>query len=119
MHELGIAENILQIVQQAAPENQAMNVRLIRVRVGRLSGVVPDSLEFCFSAIVNQTELEQARLMIEQVPIVYRCQGCAHQFQMDDFSFFCPECQGNRLELISGRELEVVDIELADRGDGV
>ena len=56
MHELGIAQNILEIVQQSVTKEQAPAVRWIRIRVGQLSGVVPDSLEFCFQAIVSETD---------------------------------------------------------------
>lgn len=118
MHELGIAENILQIVQQSIPENRAANVRRVRIRVGQLSGVVPDSLDFCFSAIVNDTEMRQARLEIEQVPLTSECKDCRQRFQVSDMEFFCPSCQSANLELISGRELEVVEIEMADESDG-
>ncbi len=117
MHELGIAQNILQIVQQAVPENQAAAVRFIRIRVGQLSGVVPDSLEFCFAAITNETAMERARLDIVKVPIISECKDCRNRFQMDDFSFSCPACNSVNLELISGRELEVMEIELADEND--
>jgi hydrogenase nickel incorporation protein HypA/HybF len=114
MHELGIAQNILQIVQQSVTEVQAPDVRTVRIRVGLLSGVVPDSLDFCFSAIVNDTELRQARLAIEQVPIVSECKECRHRFQVSDMDFSCPACRSSRLELISGRELEITEIELVD-----
>jgi len=119
MHELGIAQNILQIVQQSVPEKQASDVRGIRIRVGQLSGVVPASLDFCFSAIINDTEMRKARLQIEQVPLTSECRECKHRFQMEDLAFFCPECKSTNLELISGRELEILEIELADEsGEG-
>jgi hydrogenase nickel incorporation protein HypA/HybF len=117
MHELGIAQNILQIVQQSVAKELEADVREIRLRVGQLSGIVPDSLEFCFSVIVNETGMKRARLRIEQVPIISRCKECSHRFQMDDLGFSCPECKSVSLELISGRELEVVEIELADGND--
>ena len=117
MHELGIAQNILQIVRQSVPENQAADVRAVRLRVGQLSGIVPDSLDFCFSVIVNDTEMRLAKLAIEQVPLVSECRNCKHRFQMDDLAFSCPSCQSVSLELISGRELEVVEIELAEESD--
>jgi hydrogenase nickel incorporation protein HypA/HybF len=117
MHELGIAQNILEIVRQSVPENQVKEVRGIRIRIGPLSGVVPDSLEFCFQAIVNETEMERAKLNIEQIPIVLRCKKCSYQFKVNDLEFFCQACQSRYLELISGKELEVVEIELAEEGD--
>jgi hydrogenase nickel incorporation protein HypA/HybF len=114
MHELGIAQNILQIVQQSVPKEQAADVRSIRIRVGQLSGVVPDSLEFCFGAMVAQTDMPQARLDIEQVPIQSKCKDCEHQFEIKGWDFTCAACKSVNLEMISGRELEVVEIELAD-----
>lgn len=116
MHELGIAQNILEIVQQSVPEHQAAAVRQVRIRVGQLSGVVPDSLDFCFSVLVHETNMQQASLAIEQVLTISKCKNCAHRFQIEDLAFICPVCKGTDLELISGKELEVVDIELEDEG---
>lgn len=68
MHELGLALNIVDIVQQHVPAIRASDVRDVRVRVGEFAGVLPDSLEFCFSAIVAGTPWQRARLAIEPVP---------------------------------------------------
>jgi hydrogenase nickel incorporation protein HypA/HybF len=114
MHELGIAQNILEIVQQSVPENLAKSVRQIRIRVGQLSGIVPDSLDFCFNAIINDTDMQQAKLAIEQIPTLSQCKKCAHRFEIEDWIFSCPVCQSVNIELISGKELEIVDIQLAD-----
>jgi hydrogenase nickel incorporation protein HypA/HybF len=117
MHELGIAQNILEIVQQAVPEEQASAVKRIRIRAGQLSGIVPDSLQFCFSVIVRETKMKDAELEIEQIPTLSRCKDCQHQFKMEDLAFICPSCKSTNLELISGKELEVVDIELSEAND--
>jgi hydrogenase nickel incorporation protein HypA/HybF len=114
MHELAIAQNILEIVQQTVPDEQAPGVRWVRMRIGPLSGIVPESLEFCFSAIIGETKMPQARLAIEQVPIVARCKSCLGEFQIDDMTFLCPACRSSSLELISGKELEILEIELID-----
>jgi hydrogenase nickel incorporation protein HypA/HybF len=117
MHELGIAQNILEIVRQSVLKEQIEAVRGIKVRVGQLSGVVPDSLDFCFKAIVSNTDLQQASLAIERVPTTSVCRNCMHRFQVEEFDFICPACQSTNLELISGKELEIVEIELADEND--
>ena len=117
MHELGIAQNILEIVQQSVPEEQADSVRSIRIRVGQLSGVVPDSLEFCFQAIIGETRMAQASLAIEQVPTNFQCKKCAYGFQVNDLEFLCPKCGSSDLEVVSGRELEIIEIELAEESD--
>ncbi len=117
MHELAIAQNILEIIRQSVPEPQTAAVRWVRIRVGQLSGIIPESLEFCFSAIVSGTDMQQASLDITQVPTMTRCRDCSHRFQIEDLVFFCPICKSTNLELISGQELEVVEIELSDQSD--
>ncbi len=117
MHELAIAQNILEIVQQSVTEEQAPDVKWVRIRVGQLSGIVPDSLDFCFSAIVGETNMRQASLAIEQVPTISRCKECGHRFELEDMNFACPACSSTDLELLTGRELQVVEIELTDGKD--
>jgi hydrogenase nickel incorporation protein HypA/HybF len=117
MHELGIAQNILEIVRQSVLREQIEAVRGIKIRVGRLSGVVPDSLDFCFNAIVSDTDMRRASLVIEQVPTASECRDCMHRFQVEEFDFACPACRSTNLELISGKELEIIEIELADETD--
>ncbi len=114
MHELSIAQSILEIVEGSVPEEQATGVRTVHVRVGRLSGVVADSLDFCFSAIVAGTPLSLATLSIECVPAVSECKDCSHRFTIEDPAFFCPSCSSTRVLLVSGTELEVSRVELID-----
>jgi len=66
MHELSLANGILDIVRQYVPVERAPRVRTVRVRVGDLAGVVPDSLAWCFSAIVLDTPYHTASLAIDQ-----------------------------------------------------
>ncbi len=114
MHELSIAQNIVEIVEQYVPVAARAGVRSVRMRVGRLSGIVPDSLEFSFSAIVAGTPLGSARLDIEHVPAVCRCEDCGIEFEIADIVFVCPGCGGMRTRLISGSDLQVVDIEMEE-----
>jgi hydrogenase nickel incorporation protein HypA/HybF len=114
MHELSIAQNIVDIVQQYVPVEAMGDVRSVRVRVGGLSGIVPESLEFSFSAIVAGTPLGSASLNIERVPAVCRCEDCGIEFEVADFVFACPGCSGMHTKLISGSDLQVVDIELEE-----
>ena len=116
MHELSIAQNIVEIVRQYVAADALTGVRSVRLRVGRLSGVVPDSLEFSFSAIVAGTPLESSRLDIEHVPTRCRCVACTKDFEASDFVFLCPVCGGADVEVISGSDLQVVDIELEETG---
>jgi len=114
MHELSIAQGILDIVRQSVPEPQYDVVRGVDVRVGRLSGVVPDSLEFCFDALVHDSPFEHARLAIEIVPVRCVCERCSTHFEIEDPIFLCPACSAGQVRVESGTELEVVQIELLD-----
>lgn len=114
MHELSIAQNIVEIVQQYVPDESLADVRSVRVRVGGLSGIVPESLEFSFSAIIAGTPLGLARLNIERVPAVSRCEDCRVEFEVADFVSVCPGCGGMHTRLTSGSDLHVVDIELEE-----
>ncbi len=114
MHELSIASSILDLVRQHVPDGRLSDVRAIEVRVGRLSGVVGDSLAFSFEALVRDTELSGAELVIEDVPLRCRCRSCRAEFELIDPIFSCSSCGQPGLEVLSGTELQVVQIELAD-----
>ena len=112
MHELGIAENILDIVQRSVPEGRASAVGSIRLRVGQFAGIVPDSLKFCFSVISGDAGMANAALNIEQPPLVASCRDCGNELEVKNFVFLCPACGGGNLEIVSGKELEIIDIEI-------
>ncbi|MFI5173685.1 MAG: hydrogenase maturation nickel metallochaperone HypA [Terriglobia bacterium] len=118
MHELSIAQNVIEIVQQNLPPAPHPGVRSVKMKVGEMAGVVIDSLEFCFSAIIPGTPLEGARLEIERVPVVAHCRRCEVHFEVDHYAFACPSCENIEIEVISGRELQVVEVELLDEKVG-
>lgn len=118
MHELSIAQGIVDIIGQYVPAAQAADVRLVKVRVGQMAGVVPDSLDFCFGAIVDGTPLGRARLHIEETPIRSQCSACGEDFAVEGAAFVCPSCGSGDVNVISGTELQVVEIELSDQQAG-
>jgi len=113
MHELSIAQNILEIVAENLP-GEIRRVKSVKVKVGDGAGVVPDSLEFCFNTIIAGTPMQGAILEIEAVPFVMRCNSCGNISTNEGEIFLCPFCHGNDLEMISGNELQVDAIELFD-----
>lgn len=115
MHELSVAVGILEIVRQHVPAADAVRVRAVRVRVGDLAGVVPDSLDFCFAAIVAGTAYASAFLEINRVPARGVCGDCGQAAAIDSLPpFSCPSCHSPFLTLTSGDDLNVVDVELDD-----
>lgn len=118
MHELSIAQSIVDIILQYVPDDQAHDVRLVKIKVGQMAGVVPDSLDFCFGAIVSDTPLSQARLDIEETLLQSQCKMCHEVFEVQGVTFVCPRCGSGEIKVISGTELQVVEIELSDRQAG-
>lgn len=114
MHELSVAQSIVDIIGRYVEEPQRSAVRSVRVKVGAMSGIVPDSLEFCFSALTARTPLATAALSIDRVPFALRCPACRRTFESEAGTVVCPDCGGTEAKVISGTELSVTDIELAD-----
>ncbi len=119
MHELSIAQNILDIIRQYVPEEQERDVRLVKIRVGQMAGVVPDSLDFCFAAIVKDTSLANAQLNIESTALQSQCDICHEVFAVEGACFVCPHCGAGEMRIISGTELQVVEIEVNEPEPGV
>jgi hydrogenase nickel incorporation protein HypA/HybF len=113
MHELSIAQNIMEIVLKHVPDE--VRIRSIKVAVGRLSGVIPESLEFCFGSVIDDTPLDGAQLEIERIPVKARCSTCNEMFTKDDDTvYICPACGSTDLEFITGTELKVVEVAIAE-----
>lgn len=115
MHEMGIAASVLDIVRDHVPDARGGQVRRVYVRVGELSGVQPDSLAFCFEAIVQGTPFRRARMVVERVPAVRACRTCGTRFAHGAPLTACPGCGGVDAPLVSGDELMVSEVELDER----
>lgn len=114
MHELGVAHEILSLVQQHVPAADAARVTAVRVRVGDLAGIVVSSLDFCFEAIVAGTPWQGARLVVERVPAQATCLDCARVFATEAPGAGCPSCGSVHVRMTAGRELHVDAVDLAD-----
>ena len=106
MHEAALAENILNIAFEAAKKNHAAKIFKIGLRLGEMAGVEVEALNFSFDVLKKNTPAEDAKLVIERVPITAACNSCGKIFRLERYNFFCPECDGV-LILKSGRELLV------------
>jgi hydrogenase nickel incorporation protein HypA/HybF len=112
MHELSIMQSALSMALEQARLAGATRVHTIRLRIGALSGVVPDALEFAFEVLTPGTAAEHAKLAIDQVPARFWCAACTREFQADDMFAECPECHSLSGELRAGREMEVASLEI-------
>lgn len=108
MHELSIAESIVAAVTDKVPGTP---IRRVQVEVGRLSGVVPDALEFCFQLATLGTTLEGAELDILSSPGLGRCRACAGEFDTVELVAVCG-CGSIDVEVRGGRELLIRAVEV-------
>lgn len=109
MHELAIAESVVASVLDRTLDR---HVSVVRLRVGRLSGVVPEALSFCFDLATMGTPLEGAGLDIEQVQGRAHCRSCGEEFGLVDAFLLC-DCGSADVQVLSGRELSVTSVEVA------
>lgn len=112
MHELGISRNIVAIVGEAS---KGRRVRRVTLEIGKLSGVMPDAILFCFDAVTHGTSLAGAALEIREVEGRARCLSCQAEFKIASFLTAC-RCGSRRLAHIAGEELNVKSMELDEVG---
>jgi hydrogenase nickel incorporation protein HypA/HybF len=118
MHEMGIAIQIVDIAKSSIPEKlEGVPVERVNIAVGKMSAIVPSSLKFCFDIAIKETPLEGAVLHIEELPVILRCNTCNYKWTADQPLFTCEKCQHNSVEILSGRELDILSIELAQDQD--
>ena len=114
MHELGLATNILETVRlELARRNGARAVK-VELRVGELSAVDRDSLQFCFESLVKDTDLETLELAIDWRPHTHRCQSCETVFEVVNYNLVCPHCAGTDTRFAGGDELEIAYLEIEE-----
>lgn len=112
MHEVSIVQRALHVACQQAEKAHSSCIRSIQLRVGVLSGAVPEALQFAFEALKKNTLAENARLDIELVQPVSRCESCAIEFSPDDICYACPQCGKLSPALVCGNELELAKLEV-------
>jgi hydrogenase nickel incorporation protein HypA/HybF len=112
MHELSIMDSALSAVLERAREAGARRVYVLRLRIGALSGVVPEALQFAFEALTPGTLAEGAELAVERVPARFWCATCVREFAADDAFAECPGCHVPSAELRAGREMEIASLEI-------
>jgi hydrogenase nickel incorporation protein HypA/HybF len=112
MHELSIALSIIEGAEEEAARHGG-KVTAVHLRLGQLSGVVKDALLFAYDLACETTPLAGSRLLIQEVPVVVFCSQCAAERTLASIqSFCCPLCGALTPDVVQGRELELVALEL-------
>jgi hydrogenase nickel incorporation protein HypA/HybF len=112
MHELSVAQRILEIAEEKARGSGLCRITGIKVRIGSLTTVVPEALDFCFGFAREDTLAGNANLIIEKIQAEARCNSCKLVFPVEQ-SFFlvCPSCGSSDTSLLKGTELDLLSIE--------
>jgi hydrogenase nickel incorporation protein HypA/HybF len=115
MHELSIAMSIIEGASREALNHGGAQVHTVYLKLGPLSGVVKDALLFSYSLACEGTLMKGSRLEIEEVPVVVFCPSCKVEKTLDSIQrFCCPDCGALTPDVISGRELQLVSIEISE-----
>lgn len=114
MHEIAIADSILTAVRTEMKRYPAARPVAITVRVGELTAIDPDALQFSFDALTPGTDLAGLQLVIEMRKRVHRCPECGEEFTIEQFDFSCPRCGNAATDFVSGDQLELASLEMDD-----
>ena len=110
MHELAIAQGIIQIVDSEAKKRGFSRVLEIRLKIGEFSGILPDCLLEFFPIAAKGSAAEGAELCIEAVPGRFQCPDCGYEGPADRKNACCPTCGSVALRMTAGRELYVENL---------
>ena len=113
MHELSIAQSLIDLACDAAARESADRVSKVLVRIGALSGVVKEALLFSFNLAAEGTACEGAELAIESIGVTVFCPACHETTTLRDlFCWCCATCGTPTSKIVSGQELDVVAVEV-------
>jgi hydrogenase nickel incorporation protein HypA/HybF len=115
MHELSIAMSIVEMAQEESARRGGAQITAVHLKLGALSGVVKEALFGCFEIACEDTALKGARLIVEDVPVLILCGKCQAQRPISSVQLFCCiECGTPSGEILRGKELEVVALEIEE-----
>ena len=112
MHEMTLAESVLQIVEDAVRREGLRRVRAVWLEIGQLSSVEPEAMRFCFDAIMHGTIAQGAQLEIIDVPGTGWCIQCAETVALPQRDSSCPRCHGYQVQPKQGMEMRVKELEV-------
>lgn len=109
---MSLAENVLQIIEDSARAQNFRRVRSVVLEIGQLAAVEPDAMRFCFDAATKGSIAEGARLEIVETPGTGRCTACGKTVVIQESYDLCPECGSPHLQVVSGDQMRVKNLEV-------
>jgi hydrogenase nickel incorporation protein HypA/HybF len=108
MHELAVTQGVVDMITERVPDRRVTTVRL---EIGRLSGVMPDAVRFCFDVVADGTTVQGAALEITEPSGRARCRSCGSSFDTDDVLVLC-DCGSADVEVLGGDQLRILNVEV-------
>lgn len=112
MHEMSLAEGVLQLVEETARREGAVRVKTVVLEIGRLSSVEPEALKFCFEAVTHDSIAAGATLAVIDVPGAGWCLPCGETVPLAEVFGACPKCGSHQVQATGGTEMRVKEIEI-------
>jgi len=112
MHEMSLAEGVLQLVEDAARAQDFSRVTAVWLEIGELSGVEVEAMRFCFDAVMRDSIAEGARLEIIATPGSGWCMQCSKTVPMREVFGECPDCGSHQMQVSGGTEMRVKELEV-------
>lgn len=112
MHEVGIAQQVLEIIEAESREHGDGRVRSLRLRIGELSGVNPECLRFALEVCSQGTRAEGMTVEVIDMPAKLKCRSCSKESALEMGDLRCPDCGSSEIELLGGDDLHVESFEL-------
>lgn len=113
MHEMALAESVVEIVERQARAAEAGRITVVWLEIGALSHVMPEAMRFSFAAVSQGSLAEGARLEIERVPGKAWCHECGREIEIAALGEACPQCGGYKVQVTGGQEMRVKEMEVA------
>ena len=117
MHELSMAQGIINAVLETAESNNATEVNEVTIEIGRLAMINPEQLQFMLGVLVENTIMQDAKINIEDIPAEIECKDCDFKGVaiLDDSDHYaplvkCPECDSLKVEILNGKDIVVKNI---------
>jgi len=112
MHEMSLAEGVLQLIEDAAVAQGFQRVKTVWLEIGELAGVEKEALRFCFDVVMGDSLADQARLEIIDRPGQGWCLQCAQGVRVAKLYDACPQCGSHQIQVTGGNELRVAELEV-------
>lgn len=112
MHEMSLAEGVLQIIEDSAKTQNFSRVKTVWLEIGQLAGVEVEAMKFCFDAVTRDSIAQDAKLEIVEKPGQAWCLHCAETVQVHALYDACPKCGSHQVQVTGGNEMRVKELDV-------